>query len=117
MPVEPQVFDLLVYLIANRDRVVTKDELLQNIWKSRSVSESALTTRINAVRRAVGDSGDSQRLIRTLPRRGFRFVGEVRCPIFAIARSSASAGAARQAVGRRVVVHQHDRRSRQRIFR
>jgi adenylate cyclase len=78
VPVEPQVFDLLVYLIANRDRVVTKDELLQNIWKSRSVSESALTTRINAVRRAVGDSGDSQRLIRTLPRRGFRFVGEVR---------------------------------------
>ena len=77
MPVEPQVFDLLVHLVENRDRVVTKDELIQNIWHGRTVSESALTTRINAVRKAVGDSGDSQRLIRTLPRRGFRFVGEV----------------------------------------
>ena len=77
MPVEPQVFDLLVYLIENRDRVVTKDDLIQSIWKGRIVSESALTTRINAVRKAVGDSGDSQRLIRTLPRKGFRFVGEV----------------------------------------
>jgi len=77
VPLEPQVFDLLVYLIENRDRVVTKDDLIQSIWKGRIVSESALTTRINAVRKAVGDSGDSQRLIRTLPRRGFRFVGEV----------------------------------------
>jgi len=77
--VEPQVFDLLVYLIENRHRVVTKDDLIQSIWKGRIVSESALTTRINAVRKAVGDSGDSQRLIRTLPRKGFRFVGEVTC--------------------------------------
>jgi adenylate cyclase len=77
VPVEPQVFDLLVYLIENRDRVVTKDDLIQSIWKGRIVSESALTTRMNAVRKAVGDSGDSQRLIRTLPRKGFRFVGEV----------------------------------------
>src|SRR5579871_3900555 len=75
--IEPQVFDLLVYLIENRDRVVTKDDLIQNIWKGRIVSESALTTRINAARKAVGDSGDSQRLIRTLPRKGIRFVGEV----------------------------------------
>jgi adenylate cyclase len=74
---EPQVFDLLVYLIENRDRVVTKDDLIQTIWKGRVVSESALTTRINAARKAVGDSGDRQRLIRTLPRKGFRFVGEV----------------------------------------
>jgi adenylate cyclase len=79
VPVEPQVFDLLVYMIENRDRVVTKDDLIQSIWKGRIVSESALTTRINAVRKAVGDSGDSQRLIRTLPRKGFRFVGEVTC--------------------------------------
>jgi len=77
VPVEPQVFDLLVFLIENRDSVVTKDDLIQSIWKGRIVSESALTTRINAVRKAVGDSGDSQRLIRTLPRKGFRFVGEV----------------------------------------
>jgi adenylate cyclase len=77
VPLEPQVFDLLVYLIENRDRVVTKDDLIQSIWKGRIVSESALTTRINAARKAIGDSGDSQRLIRTLPRKGFRFVGEV----------------------------------------
>ena len=74
---EPQVFDLLVYLVRNRDRVVTKDELLDSVWSGRAVSESALTTRINAARRAVGDSGEAQRLIRTSPRKGFRFVGEV----------------------------------------
>jgi len=79
VPVEPQVFDLLLYMIENRDRVVTRDDLIQSIWKGRIVSESALATRINAVRKAVGDSGDSQRLIRTLPRKGFRFVGEVTC--------------------------------------
>ena len=79
VPVEPQVFDLLVYMIENRDRVVTRDDLIQSIWKGRIVSESALATRINAVRKAVGDSGDGQRLIRTLPRKGFRFVGEVTC--------------------------------------
>ena len=74
---EPQVFDLLVYLVRHRDRVVGKDDLLQTIWGGRIVSESALTTRINAVRRAVGDSGDQQRLIRTFQRKGFRFVAEI----------------------------------------
>src|SRR5262249_28097709 len=75
----PQVFDLLVYLIENRDRVVSKDDLIEGVWKGRIVSDSTLTTRINAVRRAVGDSGEHQRLIRTLPRKGFRFVGVVTC--------------------------------------
>ena len=74
---EPQVFDLLVYLVRNRDRVVTKDDLLDSVWSGRVVAESALTTRINAARRAIGDSGEAQRLIRTSPRKGFRFVGEV----------------------------------------
>ena len=77
VPVEPQVFDLLVYLICNRTRVVSKDELLQAIWHGRIVSDSALANRINAARTAVGDNGEAQRLIRTLPRKGFRFVGEV----------------------------------------
>lgn len=77
VPVEPQVFDLLVHLIRNRERVVSKDELLQCIWRGRIVSDSALANRINAARIAVGDDGETQKLIRTFPRKGFRFVGEV----------------------------------------
>ena len=76
--VQPQVFDLLQYLVANRDRVVSKDDLIQAVWGGRIVSEFALTSRINATRTAVGDNGDRQRLIRTLPRKGVRFVGVVR---------------------------------------
>ncbi|HZB52871.1 MAG TPA: winged helix-turn-helix domain-containing tetratricopeptide repeat protein [Reyranella sp.] len=75
---EPQVFDLLVHLIRHRDRVVSKDDLLDTVWKGRAVSESALFNRINAARKAIGDTGDRQRLIKTLPRKGLRFVGEVR---------------------------------------
>jgi pimeloyl-ACP methyl ester carboxylesterase/DNA-binding winged helix-turn-helix (wHTH) protein len=74
---EPQVFDLLVYLMQNRDRVVTKDDLIASVWGGRIVSESTLTSGINAVRKAVGDSGEEQRLIRTAARKGIRFVGEV----------------------------------------
>ncbi|MGA2055512.1 MAG: winged helix-turn-helix domain-containing tetratricopeptide repeat protein [Bradyrhizobium sp.] len=77
---EPQVFDLLVYLVENRDRVVNKDDLLGSIWGGRIVSDSTLTSRINAARKAVGDSGEEQKLIRTIARKGFRFVGEVRSP-------------------------------------
>ena len=66
---EPQVFDLLVYLVRSRDRVVTKDELLDAVWSGRAVSESTLTSRINAARKAIGDSGEAQRLIRTSPRK------------------------------------------------
>lgn len=74
---EPQVFDLLVHLIRNRDRVVSKDDLLASVWGGRIVSDSTLTSRINAARKAVGDSGATQRLIRTLPRKGIRFIGDV----------------------------------------
>jgi TolB-like protein len=76
--VEPQVFDLLLHLIRHRDRVVSKDELLATVWHGRSVSESALFNRINSARGAIGDTGEQQRLIKTLPRKGIRFVGEVR---------------------------------------
>jgi TolB-like protein len=74
----PQVFDLLLYLLRNRDRVASKDDLLDAVWGGRIVSESTLTSHINAVRKAVGDNGTEQRLIRTVSRKGLRFVGEVR---------------------------------------
>ena len=76
--VGPQVFDLLVYLVQNRDRVVSKDDLIDVVWGGRIVSESTLTSHINAVRRAIGDSGEGQRLVRTIARKGYRFVGETR---------------------------------------
>ncbi|MFL6836964.1 MAG: winged helix-turn-helix domain-containing protein [Bradyrhizobium sp.] len=78
LAVEPQVFDLLIYLVENRDHVVTKHDLIENIWEGRVVSESTLTSRINAARKAVGDTGRDQGVIRTIARKGFRFVGEVR---------------------------------------
>src|ERR1700747_554703 len=76
--VEPQVFDVLEYLIRNRDRVVSRDDLLAGVWNGRIVSESTLASRINAVRNAIGDNGEDQRLIRTILRKGVRFVGAVR---------------------------------------
>ena len=77
--IAPQVFDLLDYLIRNRERVVSKDDLINAVWNGRSVSDAALTTRLNVARSAIGDSGGGeQRLIKTLPRKGFRFVGQVR---------------------------------------
>ncbi len=75
--VEPQVFDVLKYLIEARDRVVSRDDLLDAVWQRRIVSEATLSSRLNSARTAVGDSGAQQRLIRTLPRKGVRFVGAV----------------------------------------
>ncbi|MGF7162462.1 TolB-like protein [Rhodoligotrophos appendicifer] len=77
VPLGPQVFDLLTFLVENRERVVSKDDLLQSVWGGRIVSESTLTSHINAVRRAVGNSGEDQRLVRTIARKGFRFVADV----------------------------------------
>ena len=74
---EPQVFDLLVYLVRNRDRVVTRDDIFAAVWGGRIVSESTLSSRITAVRKAIGDSGEQQALIRTAARKGIRFIGEV----------------------------------------
>jgi DNA-binding winged helix-turn-helix (wHTH) protein len=76
--VEPQVFDLLIYLMENRDRVVSKDDLIASVWGGRIVSDSTLTSRINAARNAIGDSGQEKKLIRTIARKGLRFVGTVR---------------------------------------
>lgn len=77
-PVAPQVIDLLAHLIDHRDRVVSKEELIVAVWNGRAVSDAALTTRVNVLRNTLHDDGRAQRLIRTHPRKGFRFIGEVR---------------------------------------
>jgi TolB-like protein len=76
--VGPQVFDLLLQLVSNRDRVMSKDDLLKAVWSGRIVSESTITSHINAVRKAIGDTGEEQRLVRTVARKGYRFVGEIK---------------------------------------
>src|ERR1700676_2435335 len=97
VPVAPQVFDMLAYLIRNRERVVSKDDLIAAIWDRRIVSDAAMTTSLNVVRGAIGDSGEEQRLIKTLPRKGFRFVGTVREE--GESASLAAAGASAEAPG------------------
>ena len=87
---EPQVFDLIVHLVRNHDRIVSKDELIDTIWNGRIISEAALSSRINGARRALGDNGNDQALIRTLHKRGFRFVGDVQ-----IVNAEADGGAVR----------------------
>jgi len=89
-PIEPQVFDVLVYLATHRDRVVSKEELLEKLWPDRFVSEATLTSRLKAARRAVGDDGKSQSVIRTLHGRGYRFVADLRESGDAVVRPSAS---------------------------
>jgi DNA-binding winged helix-turn-helix (wHTH) protein len=89
--IEPRVFDLLEFLIRNRDRVCSRDDLIAAVWHGRIVSESAIAARINAARRAVGDSGEQQRWIRTVARRGFRFVGDVAEEAAAPARGTPTA--------------------------
>jgi TolB-like protein len=75
--VEPQVYDLVLYLVENRDRVVSKDDLIASVWGGRTTSDATLTSRVYAARKALGDSGEQQKLIRTFPRKGVRFVGLV----------------------------------------
>jgi pimeloyl-ACP methyl ester carboxylesterase/DNA-binding winged helix-turn-helix (wHTH) protein len=74
---EPQVYAVLCHLLAHRDRVVTKGELLDHVWGHRFVTPATLSSRIKALRQALGDDGSAQRVIRTIHGRGFRFVGEV----------------------------------------
>src|SRR4051795_2584814 len=99
--IEPQVFDLIVHLVRNHERIVSKDELIETIWNGRIISEAALSSRINGARRALGDNGNDQALIRTLHKRGFRFVGDVQAVTDADARAARLApddGAAREDV-------------------
>jgi TolB-like protein len=99
IPVEPQVFDLLTYLIKNHERVVGRDELFASVWHGRIVSDSALSTRINAARSAIGDNGEAQRLIKTIQRKGLRFVGAVREGQQPSGVVAAGIGAERRAIG------------------
>src|ERR1044072_8519481 len=77
VPIEPQVFDVLACLVKNHGRIVSKDDLLEAVWQGRIVSDAAMTVRISAARRAIGDDGVKQALIRTVHKRGFRFMGDV----------------------------------------
>lgn len=79
--VEPQVFNVLAYLAEHRDRVVSKEELLDELWRDRFVSETTLTSRLKAARKAVGDDGKAQTVIRTVHGRGYRFVADVRIAV------------------------------------
>src|SRR6516164_2193974 len=112
--VAPQVFDLLVYLVPNRDCVVSKDDLLAAVWSGRIVAESTLTSRISALRGAVGDSRDTQRLNRAVPRKGLRCVcgDPERCRA-----AETSACAVPEAVDRGAAVPEHVWPPRARIFR
>jgi TolB-like protein len=101
---EPQVFDLLVYLVKNRDRVVSKDDLIEGVWGGRIVSDSTLSSRITAVRKAIGDSGDEQRLIRTMARKGVRFVGVVREKRRSVAAGKVAASATTNIMAEAAVV-------------
>ena len=89
--VEPQVFALLQFLIENRDRVVSKDAIIEHVWDGRIVSDGTLNSRINSARRAVGDDGKAQAVIKTFPRRGFRFVADISGEIDASAESTVAA--------------------------
>src|SRR5262245_12798565 len=75
--VQPKALDVLLYLAQNRERVVSKRELLERVWPGVIVTEGALTTVINTARSFVRDGGSEQRVIRTVPRRGYRFVAEI----------------------------------------
>jgi DNA-binding winged helix-turn-helix (wHTH) protein len=96
VPTEPKVFDLLQFLICNRDRVVSRGDLVASVWGGRIVSDSAIAVRINAARRAIGDDGEHQRLIRAVARKGFRFVGDLREEPGLVATRDPSAVAAEQ---------------------
>ena len=95
---QPQVFDLLVHLLKHRDHVVSRDDLIALVWGGRIVSDSTLDSRINAARNAIGDNGKEQRLIRTIPRKGVRFVGAVNGPCDARAASPVEAEQPRSAL-------------------
>src|SRR6266540_2031948 len=92
VPLEPQAFDVLAYLVAHRDRVVPKEELMDGVWGGRFVSETAVTSRIKQIRRALGDDGQAQRMIRTVHGRGYRFVAPIEARASAPIRYTVSDG-------------------------
>jgi DNA-binding winged helix-turn-helix (wHTH) protein len=95
VPIEPKVFDLLSYLVRHSQRVVTRDEIFAAVWPNECVSDAALAYAIRGARKAIGDDGRQQRLIRTVQRRGFHFVGDVvRTPDLAAPPAAVPAAAA-----------------------
>jgi DNA-binding winged helix-turn-helix (wHTH) protein len=114
---EPQVFDLLVYLVQNRDRVVSKDNLLAAVWGGRIVPESTLTSRVTAARRAVGDDGETQSLIRTLPPQGFPVRRRRNRKPEIRSATETAAGTPRRTVDCRAPFSESERRCRAGLFR
>lgn len=98
VPVEPQVFDLLQLLAQNPGRLIPKDELIEVVWDGRIVSEATISARINAARKAVGDSGKDQAIIRTVPRRGLEFLASVTTEAHSAAGPNQAGPAARQTI-------------------
>ena len=93
VPVEPQVLELLIFLIDRRDRAVTRDEVFASVWKGRVVSDTTLSSRIKSARQAIGDDGTRQRYIKTIHGRGFRFVGDVEARESAVVQAQQSSAA------------------------
>ena len=93
--IEPQVFDLLVYMVENRGKLIDHQELIKSIWNGRIVSDSAIASRISAARKAVGDNGKDQRLIKTVPRKGFKFLPAVETILSNEEKSNNSLGKSR----------------------
>ena len=102
--IEPQVYDLLLHLIENRDRVVSHDELIENVWRGRIVADATIASRIRAVRAALGDTGADQTIIQTLPKRGFRFVSTVDDPQEGTPEASAENGPAAKTAKPSIIV-------------
>ncbi|MCP4277881.1 MAG: transcriptional regulator, partial [Gammaproteobacteria bacterium] len=99
LAIEPQVFAVLRLLIENRERMVSKDEILEQVWNGRVVSESAMSSRIKSLRRLLGDTGDKQEFIRTIRGRGFRFVARVDLPLPEIEDSAQCISSLKQSTG------------------
>src|SRR5262245_4646675 len=109
LSLEPQVFGLLALLVANRERLVSKDEIIEKVWDGRPVSDSAIASRVKSARQALGDDGTSQRFIRTVHGQGYRFVVEAKASRSAAAVVTPGSGEGTREPGLQAMAEQLDR--------